>query len=397
MTKQTFENLEQSVLYCRTCKRTLDKKYFNYSLVKKDGTASRCKYCDWIKRHNGIPIIPNYEDDFVKRILEDIIFEKEKYLNDLALKHNIELDKLISLIKFLHIGNKKMIIKSTCSNCKKDMEIVASVYKKSNNLFCCNKCYFEFKKKNAILGKNNPSYNRIKTNCSNCGKEIEVIPYNFNLKNSFGDNHNFCSQKCYWNFRSKYYIKEKSSLHNRIITDEEKILMKERILKTLKKSNRLDTKIQLKINSILDKNNINYEREFSIKYYSVDNFLKEYNLIIEVMGDYWHSSPLRYGENKYLMNEIQYKTIRHDKQKHTYILNHLNVEILYLWEKDIEKYPQKCEALILEYIRNKGSLPDYNSFNYSFHDNKLKLNSQIIIPYLKQPVEEIRKYLKASA
>ena len=67
MTKQTFENLEQSVLYCRTCKRTLDKKYFNYSLVKKDGTASRCKYCDWIKRHNGIPIIPNYEADFVKK------------------------------------------------------------------------------------------------------------------------------------------------------------------------------------------------------------------------------------------------------------------------------------------------------------------------------------------
>ena len=173
--------------------------------------------------------------------------------------------------------------------------------------------------------------------------------------------------------------------------------MKERVLKTLKKSNRLDTKIQIKINSILDKNNINYEREFSIKYYSVDNFLKEYNLIIEVMGDYWHSSPLRYGKNKYLINEIQYKTIRHDKQKHTYILNHLNVEILYLWEKDIEKYPQKCEALILEYIRNKGNLPDYNSFNYSFHDNKLKLNSQIITPYLKQPVEEIRKYLKASA
>lgn len=51
------------------------------------------------------------------------------------------------------------------------------------------------------------------------------------------------------------------------------------------------------------------------------------------MGDYWHSSPLRYGKNKYLMNEIQYKTIRHDKQKHTYILNHLNVEILYLWKK----------------------------------------------------------------
>ena len=42
-------------------------------------------------------------------------------------------------------------------------------------------------------------------------------------------------------------------------------------------------------------------------------------------------------------------------------------------------------------------LDDYNSFNYSFSDNILVLNSQIIIPYIKRSADEIKKYLKISA
>ena len=168
-------------------------------------------------------------------------------------------------------------------------------------------------------------------------------------------------------------------------------------MNSFKNSNRLNTKIQLKTNSILEKNKINYEREYRVKYYSIDNYLKDSKLMIEVMGDYWHSSPVRYGENKYFLNNIQYKGIIHDKQKHSYILNHLNVEILYLWESDIKNDVLKCELLILEYIKNNGILSDYNSFNYTVDNGVLKLNSQIIIPYLKRSAEEIKKYLKTSA
>lgn len=68
-----------------------------------------------------------------------------------------------------------------------------------------------------------------------------------------------------------------------------------------------------------------------------------------------------------------------------------------MWGKDIENYPEKCEALILQYINNNGILDDYNSFNYSFSDNILVLNSQIIIPYMKRSADEIKKYLNISA
>ena len=65
------------------------------------------------------------------------------------------------------------------------------------------------------------------------------------------------------------------------------------------------------------------------------------------MGNYWHVHPLRYNENKYLINEKQFGWIKKDKSKHTYIKNHTGIEILYLWETDIIKNPELWEQLIL--------------------------------------------------
>jgi len=397
MTKENFENLNNETIHCKHCNRNLPKKCFSYSYVTKDGSASRCKYCDWLIRHNGTPKIEEYNLDLINDVLEDIIFERINYLNELSEKYKLSLSDVICLIKKLKIGNKKLLIHTNCANCNKEIDVVLSVYEKNKNVFCCKECYYRFKKDNSVSGKMNKQYNRIKTTCTNCGKDIEVIPFDYNLKNSFGDNHNFCSQKCYWEFRKKYYVGEKSSTYNRIITDEERNRMRRTVLKTLQKSDRLNSKIQLITNFLLDKNNVKYKREYPIEFYSIDNYLTESKLMIEVMGDYWHSSPLKYGDGKYLLNDIQYKGIRHDKQKHTYILNHFGIEILYLWEKDIEIYPEKCEALILKYINNNGILDDYNSFNYSFSDDILVLNSQIIIPYIKRSADEIKKYLKISA
>ncbi len=70
-----------------------------------------------------------------------------------------------------------------------------------------------------------------------------------------------------------------------------------------------------------------------------------------------------------------------DKAKHTYIKNHYNVEILYLWEDDIYNRLYLCKRLIKQYIKSKGILPNYHSFNYHIKHNKLELNENIILPY----------------
>ena len=134
------------------------------------------------------------------------------------------------------------------------------------------------------------------------------------------------------------------------------------------------------INNILLKNNIDYVNEKVFKYYSVDNYLTDYNLIIEVMGDYFHVNPFIYKDIN-TINDMQKKDIDRDKRKHTYIKKYHDIEILYLWETDIKNNHLLCENLIKKYIESNGKLEEYNSFNFSFYNDTLKLNEKIVKPY----------------
>lgn len=57
-----------------------------------------------------------------------------------------------------------------------------------------------------------------------------------------------------------------------------------------------NTKIELKVKDILDKNGIvNIHQYDEIKSYYVDFYLPDINLVLEVDGDYWHANPLKYN------------------------------------------------------------------------------------------------------
>lgn len=139
------------------------------------------------------------------------------------------------------------------------------------------------------------------------------------------------------------------------------------------------TKPHIKVNDLLSNMLIEYDNEYSCKYYSLDIYLSQYNLGIEIMGDYWHGNPNKYKKEE--LNSYQLKDIKQDKSKHTYIHKYNNFEILYLWEDDINKNEELCKLLILEYIKNNGILKNYNSFNYYVNNNKIKLKDKIIYPY----------------
>lgn len=382
MNKKEFEKLDcDTQIFCRSCEKTMPISNFSYSNIKMNKTASRCKYCDWIYRHDGLPSIDKYNDTVISKTLKFILFNKSVYINDLSHEIGLNIDDSIDLLKILKIGNKKMLVKTKCKNCGKLIERSMSACQIGNNSYCCYSCYWEDKPNVVGHGKDNRDYKRIKTTCTNCGREIEVIPFDYEKTNSFGHNHNFCSQKCYWKYRSKYYVGEKSGKFGKPISEDQRSKMRLTILKNSRSGKRFDSGIQLKINKLLDDNNIDYEREYIIKYYAVDNYLTDSGLIIEVMGDYWHTSPIRYNENKYKINGVQQKGLLHDKQKHTYIKNHRNIEILYLWEHDIDTNIKMCEKLIFEYITQNGVLDNYHSFNWNYENDKLSLNDKIIIPY----------------
>lgn len=139
------------------------------------------------------------------------------------------------------------------------------------------------------------------------------------------------------------------------------------------------TKPQIITNDILDYLGISYENETPFKYYAVDNYLSDSNLVIEVMGDYWHSSPMLYTIDD--VSKTQRKIIRRDKAKRTYLQEHYAIPILYLWESDLSKREEVCKKLVRKYIQTNGILDNYHSFNYHIDDDGvLRLNSEIIIP-----------------
>lgn len=180
---------------------------------------------------------------------------------------------------------RKCRIRLVCDGCGKEYDSTISGYVDSKYHYCSVDCYYKDKPNKIEHGKDSRFYNRIETKCTNCGKKINVIPYHYNRKNKFNDNHNFCCYKCYWEYRSKYYIGEKSVNWNRQYTPEQHAKMAMVAVTNGRKTKTRDTKIQLRINEILDKHNVRYEREYMIGYSQVDNYLCDYNLMIEVQGD----------------------------------------------------------------------------------------------------------------
>lgn len=180
------------------------------------------------------------------------------------------------------------------------------------------------------------------------------------------EQHNFCSSLCRQSWYADVLCQQ----------DAWKESSRKRMLKELNSGviNTVNSKPQKIVDELLYNLNIDFKREYIVDYYSIDNYLIDSNLMIEVQGDYWHCNPNKFKDK---INEVQYKGIRKDKSKHTYIKNKYSIEILYLWETDIIKNPELCKMLIDEYVLNNGKLLNYHSFNYSIFENSLKLKSNI--------------------
>ena len=249
-----------------------------------------------------------------------------------------------------------------CEICGKPMELP----KKSTQRFCSYECQSEWQRGN--VGFKNPKFEGGKVKCTWCGKPLIVGKYKLlNL-----DNH-FCNDDC----RRQWYSNVWSQ------SDEWKDESRKRATRILNESKRdTNTKPQVIVNDILKNLGINYRNEEPFVYYSMDNYLYDYDLAIEVMGDFWHCSPIVYNEP---IHEIQRRRIGKDKAKKSYIKKYHNINILYLWEKDIYNNRQLCEQLILKYIETNGVLDNYNSFNYKITENGvLELKDDIILPFYER-------------
>ena len=90
---------------------------------------------------------------------------------------------------------------------------------------------------------------------------------------------------------------------------------------------------------LLEELNIEFEEEkkiscFNNKYYFVDFYLPEYNIIIEYYGDYWHSNPKVYDINYYnsKCKMFSHEIWEKNKKRLSDIKSEINGSILVIWE-----------------------------------------------------------------
>jgi very-short-patch-repair endonuclease len=109
--------------------------------------------------------------------------------------------------------------------------------------------------------------------------------------------------------------------------------------------------IEVKFGKFLDMLNIAHDRQFSFDRFTYDFYLSDYNILVEVDGDFYQCNPKIYPEGAKF--PIQKRNIENDVHK-TQVALSANYRLLRFWESDILNNPQKVVTELLAEI-NKTS------------------------------------------
>jgi len=440
---------------CGFC--TQEKPYDEFSKNGKDKYATVCKVCEAINKRNII--YDNiFTEQIVHMIFDNILNSKIESLNQLSLLINIELDLLIPFVKIINISKKPIKLEFNCPVCSKQVFRIISLMESANEHYCSKEC-FDIDQSMEILMeckwcgkefnktplKDQENYfcchdcstkyhakkrtkDLIVANCEFCGEEFERKEYNtgkiycsdecrakgFNLKMSGKNNPKYVERltiKCDWcktefgetensyNQSTNHFCSKDCAraYHANVFsqTPEWKEFMRVEMVNRLSDGimSHTDTKPQLAVNDILKELDVENENEYNCKYYAIDNHLTESNLFIEVMGSFWHTDHRIFDKINYLS---QATGISKDKAKKTYIKKYYHINMLYLWEYDINNDRGLCKELITLYVNNKGVLDNYHSFNYHLNNGILTINKNIEIPYMDYDIEDLNKIIDLS-
>jgi hypothetical protein len=278
-------------------------------------------------------------------------------------------------IEFKH---EQFYMNKECPICKKIFETRI----KDQRTYCSINCQNEWQRQNPRTGANHPNYDKTIDHtliCKWCGISFEANAYKVRR------GMRFCSKKC----RREWYAEVWSQ------SPEWKQNRRDWAINQLENNNcgKSTSRPQIIINQLLKDMNIKYINEKSYTICAVDNYLEDYNLIIEVMGTYFHCDSRKYVTISY---SNQVTRIKMDKIKHSYLKNNYNINILYLWEDDINNNLLLCESIIKEYINNNGILENYHSLNYNIENKNIYLSQKIIVPYMDWNIEDLNKIIDLS-
>ena len=440
---------------CGKCNK--EKHFDEFSKDTETKYKTTCKVCDALSKRD-IVYDDVFTEEIVYIIFDNILNSKLDSINKLSSLINIDLKLLIPFVKLINIGRKSIKLEFKCPVCKIDVFRIFSQMddnvehycskecydigqseeiemtckwcegkfnktprKGQENYFCCHDCSTKYHAKERTK-------DLVVVNCAFCKGEFERKEYNtgkiycsdecrakgFNIKMSGENNPKYVERltiKCDWcktEFgetensynQSKNHFCSKDcarAYHANVFsqTPEWKEFMRIEMVNRLSDGvfSHTDTKPQLIVNDILKELNVKNENEYNCKHYAIDNYLNKSNLMIEVNGTYWHTDHRVFDKINYLS---QANGISKDKAKKTYIKKYYDINMLYLWEYDINNDRELCNELIILYIHNNGVLDNYHSFNYHLNNGILTINENIEIPYMDYDIEDLNKIIDLS-
>lgn len=147
--------------------------------------------------------------------------------------------------------------------------------------------------------------------------------------------------------RNAMGVGEESSTNQRIYGEATKT---RRAVKTElfgNKSKMVDTTIEVWVEDFLKEKQIKFVKQKAIRYLNYDFFLKDYNIIIECQGCYWHCCPICYPAGP--KNNIQKINLTKNDAKRKVAAEAKKV-LIEIWSHEIEKTPdvvkQRIESVL---------------------------------------------------
>lgn len=270
-------------------------------------------------------------------------------------------------------------VKKTCENCGVEFEIKQSSLKYGRGRCCSRRCVDENKKR-TYVGQNNPSYGR-KQSREEKEKRSEAIKLAYKKDPSIkirqkegvekfvrehgyypGTDHTSIEKKK--NTNLKKYGKEwvgwnipelKQKADDTCLKRYGKTsleLMQDALLNTTQ------TKPEQIVQECLEKLKINFIPQYKLTvdgvYRYFDFMLVDFNILLEVDGDFWHANPLIYDRNN--LHEAQIRTLNNDTIKNE-MVRKANIKLIRFWASEVitEGFFEKLKEVLYEESATKKS------------------------------------------
>jgi very-short-patch-repair endonuclease len=232
----------------------------------------------------------------------------------------------------------------TCPRCEKNIKyssterfyVIRNIKLAINKKTLCLKC--------STSGKNNPFFGKKHT--SEVKKKISKSRKGKGCGANNSMNNPIHRQKISQILKQKYKNGELESLKE----IQKKTMIQSRIDGKLK--NAPISKLEIEIQNKLREKNIDFEPQFKINSKPFDFFIKEYNLLVEFNGDYFHANPTKYDAN-YLNKKkkmFAWELWKIDEIKKQEAIDN-GYNFLTIWESDYKKNKNDSINKIINYAK----------------------------------------------